>query len=416
MHARSKDDANADIVTPPKQNSEQDGNESAAASCRDKALEEIKEVFTPQLAHVSYLSFLKYLGDHAMKQFMKNLPLILTLCHEFEQPEYSSLTNSNRKIDSGNTTPNNDRSVTDGPGLYSSSFGTAMIGNRIEVHKESEKNEIEPMELLVAHKYDQINTTRHLRGNWLAYWEHEIGRSEKTNHFNFKQIKLQTFAGHANSVRSLYCLDNENSFMSASKDKTVKLWSLRSEGDGSKVSSCQFTYSNHRKSVQSLTFLESLRLAVSCDASVHIWDPFVGGDIGILEYQSNKIAPVSIVKTYPAPSALVLAGTAESSVKIIDARTFSYVNEFKFSLNQISGIVRCLTMPPSGHWIAVGLSSGQLILCDGRTGMIIASWKATDGELLQLTAVNEDQLISTSLDHSICVWSALDGSLLYYMK
>lgn len=415
--AKDKSDANMDSITPPKISLELSGD-GGAASLREKALDEIRDVFTPQLAHIAYVPFLKYLGDHMMRHFVKNLMLILNLCHEYEQPNYGSEKKSNRKRNAsmiGKLAAGQDDADSTGDGFYSNSFGTPLIGNRIEVYKDTEKNEIGPMELLdlVAHKYERINTTRHLRGNWLAYWEHEIGRPEKSHHLNFKQIKLQTFAGHANSVRSLLCLDNENSFISASKDKTVKLWSLRSEGDGSKVSSCQFTYSNHRKSVHSLAFLDSLRLVVSCDSGVHIWDPFVGGDIGQLE--SHKLAPISIVKTYPAPSALILAGTAESTVKIIDARTFSYVNEWKLAMSA-NGSVRCLAAAPSGNWIAVGLSSGQMILIDGRTGLIRNSWKATDGELLQLIAVNEDQVISSSLDHSICVWRTLDGALMHFMK
>lgn len=226
----------------------------------DRIKDEICDVFTPSLAHVAYLAFLKYLGEQVMCQFIKNLPLILNLCHEYEQPSCSTqdrkqdVTSDNART---SNTVSKDTDTVDS--AYSNSFGSSVIGNRLEVQQH--ENEMGAMELLdiVAYKYDEINTVRHLRGNWLAYWEHEIGRSDKNTHFNLKQIKLQTYAGHSNSVRCLLCLDNENSFMSASKDKTVKLWSLRSEGDGSKVSFCQYSYTNHRKSVHSLAFLESLR-------------------------------------------------------------------------------------------------------------------------------------------------------------
>lgn len=183
--ARAKGEHSVDNITPPKQQGpEEISEQTAAISSREKALEEIREVFTPQLAHVSYVPFLKYLGDHIMKQFVRNLTHILTLCHEFEQPEYASLGYSHRK-DSSDKTSFEDSITTDG--IPSSSFGTAMIGNRIEVYKESEKNEIGPMELLdlISHKHDQINTTRHLRGNLNSnFWILLLFR--KKNYFVFK--------------------------------------------------------------------------------------------------------------------------------------------------------------------------------------------------------------------------------------
>lgn len=112
------------------------------------------------------------------------------------------------------------------------SFGNiSVIGNRFEIQKDDARSHSTPEMGIGASRETSCPSSagRQLRGNWLAYWEHEIGRPEKDTIFNIKQIKLQNFNGHTNSVRCLYVLDNENSFMSGGRDKTVKLWSLRSQ-------------------------------------------------------------------------------------------------------------------------------------------------------------------------------------------
>lgn len=397
------------------------GNDDGTNSRRER--EEIRDVFSPALAHISYLSFLRFLGEAIMQRTIVNLEFILTLCHEFEQPDYKSLQAVNEKSNSDtvDSPPKSKDNLTEPELLVANSFGTNVIGNRLEVVRGDTTNqsqqEVGPMEVLdmVAYKLEHIPTVRQLKGNWLAYWRHEISRSDKDTMLNLKQIKLQSFVGHTNSVRSILALDNENSFISASKDKTVKLWSLRSEGDGRKTTSCQFTYTAHKKSIHSLAFLEASRLVVSCDSGVHIWDPFIGRPLGVLD--APKHNPITVVKALPSPSPLILAGTAESSVKIIDTRCMQYVNEWRVNpVTQGNATVRCLTVAPSGNWLAVGLSSGSIVMLDTRTGCILNAWRPMECDLLQLAALNDQQLISSALDHSLAVWHATDGILHYQLK
>ncbi|XP_058796820.1 WD repeat-containing protein 81 [Phymastichus coffea] len=374
-------------------------------SKKHKAFEELKEVFSASLAHKTYVALYRLLNDEIMEDLIKNYQLIRDLFHEFEQellfPASSSAPSENKKFLDCNA----------------KGFGkVSTIGNKIKIQDfmtvkpQSTDNE---MNSSTRESSPFSSVGRQLRGNWLAYWEHEIGRSDKDTKFNIKQIKLQTFSGHSNSVRCLHVLDNENSFMSGARDRSVKLWSLRSQGDGSVVSSCQYTYAGHKKSILALTFLESLRYTVSCDGSVHCWDPFMGSFLGCPE--SPRPIPVNVLVASPAPSTTILAATTDITLRVIDCRIFQYVNEMKVSMNP-TGLVRCIAVAPSGHWVALGQASGFLTILDIRTGLVIAFWKGHECEILQLETLNETTIISSSLDQTIAVWGAMDGKLKFYLK
>lgn len=50
-------------------------------------------------------------------------------------------------------------------------------------------------------------------------------------------------------------------------------------------------------------------------------------------------------------------------------------------LTNPTGLIRCIAVAPSGHWIALGQASGFLTILDIRTGLIIASWKGHECEV-----------------------------------
>lgn len=72
------------------------------------------------------------------------------------------------------------------------------------------------------------------------------------------------------------------------------------QGDGSTIVPAQWTYTGHRKSVLSVSFCEAARLAVSCDSTVHVWDPYVGRVLANTD--PSKSPPVNTLRSLPAPS------------------------------------------------------------------------------------------------------------------
>jgi len=173
---------------------------------------------------------------------------------------------------------------------HSGTFGSVLVGNRIQIPNDSQPDSPGPLGPISgvgggepgsqsednALKRELPRSAHGLSGNWLAYWQYEIGVSQQDAHFHFHQIRLQSFPGHSGAVKCVVPLSGEDFFLSGSKDRTVRLWPLYNSGDGTSETAPRLVYAQHRKSVFFVGQLEAPQCVVSCDGAVHVWDPFTG--------------------------------------------------------------------------------------------------------------------------------------------
>lgn len=152
-----------------------------------------------------------------------------------------------------------------------------------------------PYELQVFTSSVMAYKNRHLSDLWNQYWVHELGFCDSES-FDIKQMCLGKFEGkhcsdcncwnleigHNNAVKGFDVLNCENGFLSYGKDRTVKLFSC-ADIDYCNVSNevvSRFSYV-HQKPVTHAMFMEQLRMAISVDSLVHLWDPFMGKKVNL---------------------------------------------------------------------------------------------------------------------------------------
>ncbi|KAG5269199.1 hypothetical protein AALO_G00199360 [Alosa alosa] len=448
-------------------------------TCELRVLEELQAVFNPEMAYASYIPFYCLIGDPGICKLVPNHELVWRLGqsyhdkinpgspdpnsaagHRPEQPPTSvglSPGSGRRITRSPFPTPSSTSTPLGGDTLpESGTFGSHLVGNRIQVSRESEMGVSPILSSMdnwgrahpayippVTSSFSSSSTvpsfsvssswvlsstpedsalkqnlplsTRALQGNWLAYWQYEIGLNQQ-DHFHFHQIRLQSFLGHTSTAKCLAPLAGEDYFLSGSKDKTVKLWPLYNYGDGTREMEPRLTYVEHRKSVFYVGQLESLQEVVSCDGTVHLWDQFTGKQIRSYEASDGK-NPITAVTAMPAPHCSVVFGSADSVLRFIDPRKPGLQHEFRLAYNNMSaGLIRSLAVSPGGRTVAAGFSSGFIVLLDARTGLVLRGWPAHEGDILQMKAAEGNLVISSSSDHTLTVWKDLEQKPLHQYR
>ncbi|KAJ7416375.1 WD repeat-containing protein 81 [Willisornis vidua] len=397
-------------------------------------LVELQKVFNPEMAYITYIPFSCLLGD-VIRTVVPNHSLVEKLASLYlenvnpknlqaiglEQAPSGVGSDLDTRWAEPFSSPHEDS--------HSGTFGSVLVGNRIQVPVDTQREGLGLLRLGAgtdgfvpsssseenALKHDLPRSTHMLCGNWLAYWQYEIGVSQHDPRFHFHQIKLQSFSGHSGAIKCVAPLGSEDFFLSGSKDKTVRLWPLYNYGDGTSEVPPRFTYTEHKKSVFYVSQLEAPQYVVSCDGTMHIWDQFTGKLLRTFDELDSKV-PITAVTTMPPPYHSISVASADSVLRFIDHRKPGLQHEFRLASGVSAGLIRCLAVSPSGRSVMAGFSSGFIVLLDTRTGLIMRGWPAHEGDILQIKAAEGNVLISSSSDHSLTVWKELEQKPLHHYK
>ncbi|XP_077021591.1 WD repeat-containing protein 81 isoform X2 [Tamandua tetradactyla] len=394
-------------------------------------LDELQKVFTLEMAYTIYVPFSCLLGD-IIQKIIPNHELVGELAGLYlESISPSSRSPASMEPAVPSTGPEWDPKSGGCPqdDGHSGTFGSVLVGNRIQIPTDSQP---ESSGLLGPNsgvgsgglggssednilKQELPRSAHGLSGNWLAYWQYEIGVSQQDAHFHFHQIRLQSFQGHSGAVKCVAPLSSEDFFLSGSKDRTVRLWPLYNYGDGTSETAPRLVYAQHRKSVFFVGQLEAPQYLVSCDGAVHLWDPFTGKTLRTVEPSDSRV-PLTAVAVMPAPHTSITMASSDSTLRFVDSRKPGLQHEFRLGGGLNPGLVRSLAVSPNGRSVVAGFSSGFMVLLDTRTGLVLRGWPAHEGDILQIKAVDSSILVSSSSDHSLTIWKELEQKPIHHYK
>ncbi|XP_076820029.1 WD repeat-containing protein 81-like isoform X2 [Clavelina lepadiformis] len=343
--------------------------------------EELQEAFCPETAYQAYIHITRFIGEHSMEKILKeHYEVVRKFCTLSKQVTGGNV--HQLKSDKIITSVSSTNATIVGNCITMNDFGTAI--------NLKETDELNLKDFVFADMSD----------DWQAYWEHEVTLSSSNDHFRFKHFNLQQFYGHSAAVRNIFVPDSEQWFMSSSKDKTVKLWSLC---DVTKQElQPLFVYDSHKKPLIYTTLVEAYSKVASCDGTLHIWDPFTGQQES--KYGSTELkANVTAMEASSSMPHIVLTATIDSMLKVIDIRSDCVAQEYKPTVGPSSGTIRCLCS--NNSWAAVGFTSGLISLVDLRMGLMLQMWQGHESDVVASHSITGSSFVTSSADQTLMYWN-----------
>lgn len=199
--------------------------------------------------------------------------------------------------------------------------------------------------------------------------------------------EMSTLRGHTDTITSLSF--HEPFLASGSKDNTVKIWNIN-------TGECLKTFIGHGADVLHVHITESLVISCSVDSTIKLWNIENGNCIKTLTDHTRNVSWVKIAKNR------IYSLSWDHFLRIWDLDTGECLEGFDRHFDAIN------TGDLSEKYIVSGDQSGIIFVWDLDTREIIHQLKHHKRAIMGLF-IDQDYLYSTSMDRTVMIWDLKTG-------
>ena len=204
-----------------------------------------------------------------------------------------------------------------------------------------------------------------------------------------------TLTGHNHWINSLAFSKNGELLASASRDKTVRIWSIPG---GDPI----MTYRQHNRPVRAVAFSSTGRhVASAAGTDIHVWDYESGNTESIL---SDHETDVTSIVYNPATDELLSASE--------DGLIFAWGEDrtLRWERKHPERSATCLSVSSDGRYLASGGTDGTIVLWDAENGRELKRLEGHSHWVRSLAFADRNQaLLSVGADETVRRWNINTG-------
>jgi WD40 repeat protein len=209
---------------------------------------------------------------------------------------------------------------------------------------------------------------------------------------------LRTFSGHNAEVVTVAISRDGQTLASGSRDKTVKLWNFNT---GELIRTL-----NHPNWVQSVAFSPDGQMlaAGNRDKTVFVWNVKTGKMLCDFKGHSADVESVAI----SSDGMLLGSGSRDKTIRVINLQTERRVHTLAQHTNEVDSI----TMSPDGQTLISG-GPDKILLWSLKTGQVVRTLPERSHNARAVTVSADGKtLVSSHQDNTIKLWNLQTGELM----